>query len=154
LQWLNDEQVCKSNSHAIFPNTEYKMKAYFESLKNGTQNIILAIIHSESAKHIANVSLQNINWVSRNAEFAILLGDKEYWGGGYGTEAAKLIVEYGFKRLNLHRICCGTIQGNESMKKLAAKLNMKEEGKRREAIYKNGFYLDIFEYGVLRSEYQ
>jgi len=64
-----------------------------------------------------------------------------------------LIVQYGFQRLNLHRIYCGTIQGNKGMMKLAAKLKMKEEGKRREAIYKNGSYLDIHEYGILRSEF-
>jgi RimJ/RimL family protein N-acetyltransferase len=153
LQWLNDEEVCAGNSHAIFPNTEYKMKAYFESLKNGAQQVVLAIIHTESEKHIGNVALQNINWISRSAEFAILLGNKDYWGGGFGTEAAKLIVEYGFRRLNLHRVYCGTIQGNKSMIKLASKLNMKEEGKRRDAIYKNGSYLDIIEYGVLQNEF-
>jgi ribosomal-protein-alanine N-acetyltransferase len=153
LQWLNDEQVCAFNSHAIFPNTEQKMRSYFDSLKNQDRNLVLAIIDNYTEKHIGNVSLQNINWVSRNAEFAILLGDKEYWGKGYGEEAAVLIVEYGFNRLNLHRIYCGTIEGNKGMVKLAAKLKMKEEGLRREAIYKNGQYRDIYEYGVLRTEY-
>jgi RimJ/RimL family protein N-acetyltransferase len=153
LQWLNDEEVCRSNSHAIFPNTEQKMKAYFDSLKNGTPQVVLAIIHTESGRHIGNVSLQNINWISKSAEFAILLGDKEYWGGGYGEEAAKLIVEYGFTRLNLHRIYCGTFDDNESMKKLAAKLNMVQEGLRREAVYKNGTYHNVIEFGVLKSEY-
>ena len=153
LQWLNDEEVCRSNSHAIFPNTEQKMKAYFDSLKNGTPQVVLAIIHTESGKHIGNVSLQNISWISQSAEFAILLGDKEFWGGGYGVEAAKLIVEYGFTRLNLHRIYCGTFEDNEGMLKLAAKLKMTQEGVRREAVYKNGAYHTIIEFGVLKSEY-
>lgn len=153
LQWLNDEEVCEFNSHAIFPNTEQKMRSYFENLKNQDRNIVLAIIDTQTEKHIGNISLQNINWVSRNAEFAILLGDKDYLGKGYGEEAAVLIVEYGFKRLNLHRIYCGTIAGNKGMMKLAVKLKMKEEGLRREAIYKNGQYRDIYEYGVLRKEY-
>jgi RimJ/RimL family protein N-acetyltransferase len=64
-----------------------------------------------------------------------------------------LIVDYGFDRLNLHRIYCGTLEGNEGMKKLAVKLNMQKEGVRREAIYKQGQYLDIIEYGVLREDY-
>ena len=152
LQWLNDDEVCRNNSHAVFPNTEHKMKTYYESLQNQNQ-VVLAIIHTDSAKHIGNVSLQNINWISRNAEFAMLLGDKEYWGGGYGEEAAKLIVEYGFSRLNLHRIYCGTLEDNESMKKLAGKLKMTEEGLRREAIFKNGQYHNIMEYGVLKDEF-
>ncbi|MBB1287119.1 GNAT family N-acetyltransferase [Flavisolibacter sp. BT320] len=153
LQWLNDEEVCRNNSHAVFPNTEAKMKAYFNSLQNTQRDVVLAIVHTESGTHIGNVSLQNINWVSRNAEFAILIGDRNYWGGGYGTEAAQLIVAYGFERLNLHRIYCGTMQENEGMKKLASVLNMRLEGERREAVYKNGRYHNILEYGVLKAEF-
>src|SRR5688572_11485890 len=153
LQWLNDEEVCQHNSHATFPNTEQKMKNFFNGLASNPNQVVLAIVHTETNKHIGNVSLQGINWVSRNAEFAILLGDKEFWKGGYGTEAAQLIVEYGFNRLNLHRIHCGTLEGNEGMKKLAEKLKMTQEGVRRDAIYKNGSFFDIIEYGVLRHEY-
>jgi len=78
LQWLNDEEVCRFNSHAVFPNTEQKMKAYFAGVQNSQNQVVLAIIDQENTKHIGNVSLQNINWVSRNAEFAILLGEKNY----------------------------------------------------------------------------
>jgi [ribosomal protein S5]-alanine N-acetyltransferase len=153
LQWLNDEDVCRYNSHAVFPNTESKMRSYFVSLQNQEKNIVLAIIHTDTSKHIGNVSLQNINWISRNAEFAILLGDKDFWGDAYGEESAKLIVGYGFERLNLHRIYCGTLVGNKGMMKLAQKLNMSEEGRRRQAIFKHGEYIDIIEYGVLNTEF-
>jgi ribosomal-protein-alanine N-acetyltransferase len=152
MQWLNDDEVSRNNSHAIFPNTEQKMKDYFIRLNN-QKEVVLAIIHIETGQHIGNVSLQNINWISRNAEFAILIGNKKFWGGGYGEEAAKLIVDYGFKRLNLHRIYCGTLEKNEGMKKLAKKLAMREEGLRRDAIFKNGEYQNILEYGVLKNEY-
>ena len=152
LQWLNDEEVCRHNSHAIFPNTQQKMKNYFDGL-DSQREVVLAIIDVGTGKHIGNISLQGINWVAKNAEFAILLGDKEYWGKGYGEEAAKLIIGYGFERLNLHRIYCGTMEGNEGMKKLALKLNMTQEGVRRQAIYKHGKYFDIVEYGLLKEEY-
>ncbi len=153
LQWLNDEEVCRFNSHAIFPNTEQKMQAYFDSLQH-QQNVVLAIIDKATDTHIGNVSLQNINWISRNAEFAILIGNKKYWKGGFGTEASTMIVEYGFNRLNLHRIYCGTLEGNDGMQKLAQILKMKEEGLRREAIFKNGKYFNILEYGVLKTEFK
>lgn len=153
LQWLNDEEVSRYNSHATFPNTKEKMEAYYHSLQDNNRNVVLAIIDKATCRHIGNVALQQINWISKNAEFAILLGDKEFWGKGIGEEAAILIVDYGFKRLNLHRVYCGTLQGNEGMKKLAKKLCMKEEGLRREAIFKNGNYLDIIEFGVLKDEF-
>jgi [ribosomal protein S5]-alanine N-acetyltransferase len=154
LQWLNDEEVCRGNTHAVFPNTEEKMYRFYEAQQNHMSQVVLAIIHKNTNKHIGNVSLQNINWISRNAEFAIIMGDKEFWGNGLGEEAALLIVQYGFDRLNLHRIYCGTFSNNESMKKLAQKLFMKQEGVRREAVYKNGSYLDVFEFGVLKSEFK
>lgn len=153
LQWLNDEEVCQFNSHAVFPNTQRKMGAYYESLQNQNNNIVFAIVYSETNKHIGNVSLQNINWVSRSGEFAILLGAKQYWGKGIAREAMALIMEYGFKRLNLYRIYCGTFEGNVAMRKLAKKFNMREEGIRREALFKNGKYHDIYEFGVTYKEY-
>lgn len=152
LQWLNDEEVCRYNSHAVFPNTEQKMRDYFNRL-DSRREVVLAIIDTETNNHIGNVSLQNIDWLSKNAEFAILLGDKNYWGKAYGEEAAQLIVRYGFDRLNLHRIYCGIMEEAEGVKKFVLKLKMKEEGVRREAIYKHGKYCNIVEYGVLRNEY-
>lgn len=152
LQWLNDEEVSRFNSHAVFPNTAEKMRQFYDSI-NPQKQVVLAIIEQDSDLHVGNVALQAINWINRNAEFAILLGDKNYWGKGIGTVAAQLIIRYGFERLNLHRIYCGTIAGNTGMEKMAKKLKMKEEGRRRDAVYKNGAYHDIIEYGVLRDEY-
>lgn len=153
LQWLNDEEVCQFNSHAVFPNTQKKMRAYFDSLQNQNTNIVFAIIYSETKKHIGNVSLQGINWVSRSGEFAILLGAKDYWGKGIASQAMTLVMEYGFKRLNLHRIYCGTLEGNMAMRKLASRLKMREEGIRRDAIFKNGQYHNIYEFGVTYNEF-
>lgn len=82
-----------------------------------------------------------------------LSGDKTCWGKGYGKEAARLICEHGFQALNLHRISCGTLDNNTAMSKLAESLGMVEEGRRRQAAYKHGRYVDIIEYGVLKSEY-
>jgi RimJ/RimL family protein N-acetyltransferase len=152
LQWLNDQEVNKFNSHATFPNTKEQMDQYFSSI-NPSHRIVLAIIDKASDTHIGNISLQNINWVNRNAEFAIIIGDKTFWGRGIGEQAIRLVVAYGFTRLNLHRIYCGTIQGNTGMTAIAGRLNMKEEGRRREAVFKHGSYHDIIEYGILRSEF-
>lgn len=155
VQWLNDEEVCRYNSHATFPYTIEKMRSYFQDLHtSATTNVVLAMIDKASGKHIGNISLQSIHWVNRNAEFAILLGDKAFWGKGLAKEAGRLVCAYGFQRLNLHRIYCGTSAENTGMQKLADALNMRLEGRRREAMYKNGSFVDILEYGVLRSEFR
>ena len=149
FQWMNDTTVTQYNSHGRFPNNENKMESYLQFTQTTSNALILAIIDKKTDKHVGNISLQNISWIDRSAEFAILLGDKSIWGKGYGYEAGKLLITHGFQKLNLHRIYCGTSSQNIGMQNLAIKLNMQKEGERKEAIYKNGNYFDILEYGVL-----
>src|SRR3989338_1237098 len=146
FQWLNDPVVCQYNSHAVFPNTEKEMEEYLEFTARAKNAVVFAVILKRGDVHIGNISLQRIQWVDRTAEFAVLMGEKQYWGKGYASEAASLIVRYGFERLNLQRIHCGTSADNIVMQKLAKNLRMKPEGRRRRALYKNGHYVDLLEY--------
>lgn len=154
VNWFNDAEVCKYNSHHIFPYTKEKAAEYIIFVNSSNKNLVLAIIDKQNNKHIGNISLQNICYMANSAEFAIIVGNKDSWGKGYSKEASKLIINHGFLELNLNRIYCGTSIENVPMQKLALYLGMKEEGKRRQAIYKNGKYLDIIEYGILREEYK
>ena len=113
----------------------------------------MCIRDSEEGVHIGNISLQRIDYVSRNAEFAVLLGVKSCWGEGYGEEAGRLLLDHAFFSLNLHRVYCGTFSTNIGMRRLAEKLGMVEEGCRSEAVFKSGRWLDIVEFGVLRQAY-
>lgn len=153
LGWLNDPEINRFNSHAIFPYTIEQLKDYVKGI-DVKSKVVLAIIDKKTKKHIGNISLQNIDWVARSAEFAILIGEKEFYGKGIGEEAGQLIVDYGFIRLNFNRIHCGTSSENIGMQKLAGKLGMKQEGKRRQAMFKNGKFVDIIEYGILKIEYE
>jgi RimJ/RimL family protein N-acetyltransferase len=104
--------------------------------------------------HIGNTALQQINWVNRSAEWAILIGDKNAWGKGYAFEAAGLMMMHGFSSMNLNRIACGTFEDNIAMNRLAVKIGMREEGRRRSAAFKGGRFVDVVEYGILRSEFR
>ena len=157
INWLNDAEVCQFNSHHVFPYTREAATNYITQVNSSQAQIVLAVclpsIKGEADQHIGNISLQRINLIARQAEFAILMGDKTQWGKGYAKEAAALICQHGFKALNLNRIHCGTSEDNRAMQKLAAYLGMSEEGRRRQAHYKNGQYVDIIEYGVLSNEF-
>lgn len=151
-KWLNDAEITLFNSHGRFPMTNERLLSYITNARLSTSDLVLAIVDNDTSAHIGNISLQNINWIDSNAEIAFLLGEKAYWGSGIMHEAGLLIVNHGFKLLNLHRIYCGTSSANLGMQKLAIKLGMKEEGLRKDAIFKNGQYFDIVEYGILSSE--
>jgi RimJ/RimL family protein N-acetyltransferase len=154
IAWLNDEKVCEYNSHHVYPYTLELAREYVTRIRSQKQDLVLAIIAKNNGAHIGNISLQNINQLYRSAEYAVLLGDKNYWGKGLGKEASRLILWHGFNTMNLHRIHCGTSVENIPMQKLAASLGFVEEGRRREAMFKNGAYLDVIEYGMLKSDFK
>jgi [ribosomal protein S5]-alanine N-acetyltransferase len=152
--WFNDDEVCSGNSHHIRPFTSEAALAYICHSRQTNDSLILAIVLRDGDRHIGNIALDSINRVYRTAEFSIIIGDRSAWGSGYSKEAARLLCDHGFAAMNLNRIGCGTFEDNEPMKKLAKFLGMKEEGRRRQAVFKRGRYLDIIEFGVLRSEYE
>ncbi len=150
--WFDDQDVCRHNSHGIFPNSLTKMEAYFDQIEASNQVLVWAIIVRENDQHVGNLSLQNIDWRTRSAELAILLGHREGRGKGYGYEASTLLLKHGFIKLGLNRIYCGTSANNIAMQKLAEKLGMVQEGRRRNALYEGGKYVDTIEYGLLKEE--
>lgn len=150
-QWFNDPEVCRFNNHHRFPGGAAANLAYLDRLHASRDALALAIVWKDQQRHIGNIALQNIDWINRSAEFAIVLGDKAFWGLGVGREAGALLVRHGLEELNLHRIHCGTSADNQGMRKLALALGMREEGRRRQAIFKHGQYLDVIEFGLIRE---
>ena len=149
--WLNDLEITKYNSHGRFPMTVEKLLNFVQMSAQSNTSLVMAVVNKENDDHVGNISLQSINWIDRNAEIAFLLGEKSYWGKGIMLEAGKLIIKHGFNSLNLHRIYCGTSSQNIGMQKLAEKLEMTIEGIRKEALFNNGTYDDIIEYGILNK---
>ena len=152
--WLNDPEVTRYNSHGSRHYTAEMARDYIASVSGSPTARVFAIVEREGKRHIGNISLQAISEANQSAELAILIGEVSVFGRGVGFEAASLLLAYGFDTLKLHRIYCGTHEGNVGMQKLAEKLGMRQEGRRREAILKHGVFADILEYGILIQEYK
>jgi RimJ/RimL family protein N-acetyltransferase len=150
MTWFHNPIITRYNSHGLFPYTEKQKEGFLDSLDIATNKIIMAIVYD--LIHVGNVSLQSIDWINRSAEIAIIL-DNNYHGKGIGTEACKKMLEHGFLKMNLNRIWTGTASINLGMRGICKTLGMKEEGCFREAIYLDGEYHDVIEYGILKSEY-
>jgi len=113
-----------------------------------------AIVDKEANKLIGTIGLHNVDWISRNAELGIAIWKKEYWGRGYGTDAMKLLLYYGFTFLNLHRIWLRVYSFNKRAIRAYEKIGFKMEGTLREHVFKNGRYLDIHIMGILKYEFE
>ena len=157
--WWADAEVTKFNSHGLFPQSEKELENFFDTI--GRNNIVWAImarrdpngVDTGKLHHIGNTSLQSINFIHRSGEYAIVIGEKAYWGKGYASETAQFVLQHGFKRLGLNRIWTGTAAVNLGMQRVAERMGMTKEGCSREGMYLDGNHVDIYHYGILRSEW-
>lgn len=125
----------------------------FYSKESNDTNIIFALLFNSGGKDkiIGRVSLEEINYINRTAELKVFILPA-YTKKGHAFEACKTAIEHGFEQLGLNRLEAGTLENNEGFQKLASKLGMIEEGRRKKAVWKNGGFLDVIEYGILRGE--
>ena len=154
LGWLNDAEVTRYLETGAFPATMHDLERFYQGVTGSTTEVIFAIADKKSHRHIGNVKLGPINWVHRRAMFGIMIGDKGFWGKGVGEEVTRLTVEYGFFRLNLHRIGLGVFEEHRPAVRCYQKIGFKVEGCLREQMFQGGKYKNHLWMGLLRSEYK
>jgi RimJ/RimL family protein N-acetyltransferase len=150
-KWMNDAEVVGNlgNYHRMLSlNNE---KTALETLTKDGQNY--AIVLNEGDLLIGGVSLNEVNHMYRTATAGIFIGESEHRSRGYGTEAMRLMVEYGFKTLNLHNIML-TVH-SDNMRAIASynKVGFTEFGRRRECRYIDGRYLDTVYMEITATNY-
>ncbi|HEU4719441.1 MAG TPA: GNAT family protein [Bacteroidia bacterium] len=142
LGWLNDHEVTRGLETGIFPSTKESLVDFVKRMGSSKDNLIFAIIDRQSGKHIGNIKLGNINWVHRNGELGILIGDKSSWGKGHGTDACRLLVQYAFEKLNLHKVWLAVFSNNPAAISIYKKLGFTEEGRLKEHVFSEGKFVD------------
>lgn len=112
------------------------------------------MIHTiEDDKTIGFVDLGGFDWAAGNAWVGIGIGEADYWGKGYGTEAMQLLLSYAFRGLNLHRVNLCVFSFNQRAIHSYEKCGFRYEGTQRESIYKEDQRWDMIDMGILRSEW-
>ena len=104
-------------------------------------------------KLIGQCALFNFNHVAHTGELGITIGDKSYWGRGYGTEAIGLLIDYGFHHHNLNRIFLTVIGNNARAIGAYKRCGFVEEGRLRSHVWSSGAYIDLVYMGILREEW-
>ena len=128
--WLNNPLV---NKFLMTKKTTVEeLKQYIKKRKSNKNCLFMGIFLNDTKEHIGNVKLEPINFENKKATLGILIGNKNYWGRGIGTESVKLLVEYAFKNLKLNNINLAVIAENKAAIRCYKKVGFKiDEIKRR-----------------------
>lgn len=151
-KWFNDPEI-RPFLNGYLPVTEDDEKGFLENIRKNSTNIIFFVIIVKQ-KVIGLMSLNSINWKDRTAISAAVIGEKEYWGKGYGTEAKMLLLDYAFNTLNLHKIRSLVIAYNKRSYSYSMKCGYKVEGRLKQQVFKNGKYQDEILLAVFKKDWQ
>ncbi len=152
-EWMNDFEITDYTGRSGQITTFNGEKDYLENSARDTKNRNFDIVELNDNKLIGALGLEHINWIERSAVLGIFIGDKNFRSNGYGAEAIKLLLEYGFKYLNLHSIRLSLLSINERAHKCYLKCGFKDTGYSREEIFLNGKYYDKLYMDILENEF-
>jgi RimJ/RimL family protein N-acetyltransferase len=144
-EWLNDLEILVNLQ---LYNGQVNLESERTILGELSKEHNYSIIANETNELIGECGLLAIDHVNQIAETGIFIGNKNYWNKGYGTEALTLLLDFGFKALNLHNIQLRVYEYNKRAIKSYEKIGFKKIGIRREAVYRNMerhgiIYMDI-----------
>lgn len=121
-----------------------------ESAKGGRDGPSFGI--EADGQFIGQCALFNFDAIARTSEIGITIGDRKYWGRGYGREAIALLVEYGFMQRNLRKVWLHVHAGNLRAQRAYLACGFAEEGRLREHVWSNGKYDDLLVMGLMVGE--
>ena len=153
LNYSNDYKVMRGASGAIlYPSTvDDEARAMGQSTSYTAGEYQFAIETKEERRFIGKCGFTRVNWKNRLAELAILIGDKEYRGKGYGTDAIQTLCRFGFEEMNLHKIKATVFDFNQSALRCYEKCAFEREGVLKQEMYREGAYHDVIVLGRIKQ---
>ena len=152
--WASDREITQfSLSSYAYPQSKSDILKWLSDINKCTKTVSLGICSPDTGQLIGYAGIASISSLNRCGEFFILIGSKEHWGKGIGTEVTKLITEYGFKTLGLHRVELTAYASNPSAIKAYEKAGYKHEGVKRQSGFRHGVFVDKVQMAALCHEW-
>jgi len=153
--WNNESKVWATMGRNG-PVSRAQIKRMQEERAEGRErgyNGVHFMMRARDGKIIGSMGVNWISYPNRTAWFGAWIGERDYWGGGHGTDGLLLIAEYAFDWLDMRRLCLGTMAMNERAQRNVEKVGFKLEGRQRKTTLVNGEWVDGLDYGMLREEW-
>lgn len=157
FRWNNDPELNRMDSE--IPHEEETFGQFKKRFERLCFDPSPRHRHFEIYSHEEDV-LIGIAYVARISEYnhhalvGITIGDRDYWGRGYGRESLDLLLSYCFDELDLHRVSAATFEYNTAWRDLVEGMGFTKEGTAREYLYRDGRYWDKEKYALLEHEYR
>ncbi|MGD6830632.1 GNAT family N-acetyltransferase [Sutcliffiella halmapala] len=153
--WISDERVTDNRVNAAHKTVAETMMRVDNIISQYEKEDFCywAVKLKDSGELIGEIDLYDFDQATGNCEVSFSLGYR-WWNQGYGTEALRAVVEFGFRHMNLHKIAAAHNTDNPASGRIMSKAGMVQEGIVRDMIRNfKGQYKDCAIYGILRGEF-
>jgi diamine N-acetyltransferase len=143
LRWINDFEVTRTLDLPMRPFPLEFEETWYQRMTQSDRDLPFTVYDRKTLHPIGNAGLHQINHQQRTAEFGMAIGEKEFWGKGYGTETTSLVLDFGFRNLGLHNIMLQVFNNNAAAIGAYQRAGFRSIGVRREARRAGGETWDI-----------
>lgn len=152
IGWLNDPEVNRFLEVRFVHQTYDTVLAYVRSFYGDIEKYMWGIYPNDTTRPIGTATLSYINRHHQVGVIGLMIGEKEYWGKGFGTETIKLIVDYAFGGLGLHKVTAGAVADNRGSVKAFQKAGFEIEGEARSQFFLDGHYCNTLSLGIVNKD--
>ena len=131
-----------------------QVRQHCQRIEGADDRADYAITRKDDSTYIGETVLNNIDWENRSANYRIALAEQRLFGKGFGTEATRLILDYGIRTLGLHRIELEVYDFNPRARYVYEKVGFVQEGVRRDVLLWEGTYHSAIVMSILSDEYK
>lgn len=152
-KWSNDPEIRKLIGE-VASMSQADADKFLERVYSDNTREWFVIVVKEDDRVIGEAGLLRMFPAWRTTDISIIIGEKDAWGKGYGTEAILLLLDYAFRYLNFHRVAIGVVGFNKSAIRFWEKVGFKKEGIQRDGYYYNHKYYDFVMMSILEDEFR
>lgn len=150
IEWMHDEETKKYFQTDFASMTINDVENFVENSFN-EESKNFAIVDEEYEEYLGTISLKNIDYKNRNAEYAISTR-KKCRGTGINTEATKQLLNYAFNELYLNKVYLNVLSSNIRAISFYKKIGFKYEGTAKSHVLINNEYMDLEWYGIINEQ--
>jgi RimJ/RimL family protein N-acetyltransferase len=152
-KWYDDPETRKLVGE-VAPMSRSEAEEFFRQLCADETRKWFAVVLKRGNRVIGEAGLLRMFRPWRCTDMTILVGEKDAWGKGYGTDAGHLLLDYAFVHLGFHKVSIGVVGFNERALRFWRSLGFKKEGVQRDGYYGDNEFSDFVMNSILEDEFR
>jgi RimJ/RimL family protein N-acetyltransferase len=155
LPWYQDSALVRQfSTRPASPMSQVWLRERLDHQRQASDDFPFAIRLLDEDTLIGRIDLFGVEWTQGTGWLGIIIAADRHQGRGYGTDALRLLLDFAFRELNLHRVQLTVFEYNRAAIALYEKLGFSREGVIRESLHRDGQRHDSLLYGILRHEWE